>query len=92
MTEQLDAVHQIDVHRAKIDILDEQIVSLLNRRAEESLAIRALKPQAKQGLYDPRREEDIFEKVESWNAGPMYNDNVRDIYATILKVMKELRA
>lgn len=92
MTEQLDAAHQIELHRAKIDILDEQIVMLLNRRAEESLAIRVLKPQVKQGLYDPKREEDIFEKVEGWNSGPMYNDNVRAIYATILKVMKELRS
>jgi len=92
MTDQPNAAHEIDVHRAKIDVLDEQIVTLLNRRAEESLAIRALKPQVQQGLYDPRREEEIFEKVEAWNNGPMFNDNLRDIYTTILKVMKEIRA
>lgn len=83
---------QIDKHRAVIDSLDEQIVSLLNKRAEQSLAIRALKPDAKMGLYDPKREEEIFSRVESFNNGPMYNDDIREVYATILKVMKEIRA
>lgn len=92
MTEQTDAQVEIDKHRAVIDSLDEQIVALLNKRAEQSLAIRALKPTAKMGLYDPRREEEIFERLESFNDGPMYNDDIREIYATVLKVMKEIRA
>lgn len=82
----------IQQHRAQIDELDRQIVALLNERAGHSLAIRALKPGAKMGLYDPAREEEIFGKVDQFNEGPMYNDNLRDIYATILKVMKEMPA
>lgn len=83
---------EIGKHRAVIDSLDEQIVALLNKRAAESLAIRELKPQAQMGLYDPKREEEIFVRLEELNDGPMYNDDVREIYATILKVMKEIRA
>ena len=41
------------------------------------------------GLYDPKREEEIFEKVDSYNDGPLYNENLREIYSCILKVMKE---
>ena len=48
---------QIQQHRDQIDELDRQIVALLNERAGHSLAIRALKPGAKMGLYDPAREE-----------------------------------
>lgn len=92
MAEQSDAVVEIGKHRAVIDSLDEQIVSLLNKRAKESLAIRALKPEANMGLYDPKREEDIFVRLENLNEGPMYNDDIREIYGTILKVMKEIRA
>ena len=83
---------QIQQHRDQIDELDRQIVALFNERAGHSLAIRALKPGAKMGLYDPAREEEIFKKIDSFNEGPMYNDNLRDIYATILKVMKEMPA
>ena len=41
------------------------------------------------GLYDPRREEEIFAKVNGFNEGPLYNENLREIYSSILKVMKE---
>lgn len=92
MSEVQNAEVEIEKHRAVIDSLDEQLVSLLNKRAQESLAIRALKPQAQMGLYDPKREEEIFIHLEGLNDGPMYNDDIREIYSTILKVMKEIRA
>ena len=92
MTDEQTAEVEIEKHRAVIDSLDEQIVALLNKRAEQSLAIRALKPSAQMGLYDPKREEEIFTRLEDLNDGPMYSDDVRKIYSTILKVMKEIRA
>jgi chorismate mutase len=92
MSDQTSVVHTIEEHRARIDVLDEQIVGLLNARANEALAIRVLKPQAKMGLFDPKREEEIFEKVEGFNEGPLYGEDLRAIYATILRVMKEMHA
>lgn len=86
------AHEKIAQHRDAIDALDESIVALLNERAEHSLAIRALKPEAQMGLYDPKREEEIFTHLASVNKGPMYSEDVRAIYATILQVMKGLRS
>jgi len=86
-----EAVTSIDDLRAEIDDLDEQLVTLLNERAKRSLAIRALKPQAQMGLFDPKREEEIFERVAELNQGPLYSDDVKTIYATILRVSKEMR-
>lgn len=80
---------KIEEHRAAIDELDRQIVELLNERALHSLQIRDLKPGAKMGLYDPRREEEIIQKVAKWNNGPLYGEHLREIYTAILKVMKE---
>ena len=48
--------------------------SSCGRRAQCSLDIRRLKPQAHQGLYDPKREEEIFTNVAKCNEGPMYSD------------------
>ena len=56
----LDAQASIAEIRARIDQIDCQLVALLNERAQCSLDIRALKPSAKWGLYDPKREEEIF--------------------------------
>ena len=85
MSEENSVVAQIQEHRAKIDEIDRELVALLNKRAGHSLVIRGLKPGAHMGLYDAKREEEIFAKVD----GPLYNENLREIYASILKVMKE---
>ena len=89
MSEQ-DAQAQIEERRTAIDAMDCQIVKLLNDRAKLALEIRELKPQVNWGLYDPKREERIFENLAACNEGPLYGDNLRDIYETILHVMKEL--
>lgn len=86
-TETLVSIEQL---RAEIDGVDEQIVDLLNKRAEKALAIRALKPQAQLGLFDPKREEEIFQRVSGFNQGPLYSDDLRAIYATILRISKEM--
>ena len=89
MPEERKSLAEIEAHRAKIDEIDQQIVALLNKRAGHSLVIRGLKPGARMGLYDPKREEEIFARVNSYNEGPLYNENLREIYEAILKVMKE---
>lgn len=89
MPEESKSLAEIEAHRAKIDEIDQQIVALLNKRAGHSLVIRGLKPGARMGLYDSKREEEIFARVNSYNEGPLYNENLREIYEAILKVMKE---
>ena len=90
MPEQNEAFLSINELRAQIDDIDEQLVTLLNKRAEKALAIRSLKPKAQMGLFDPKREEEIFERVTDLNCGPLYSDDIQAIYATILKVSKEM--
>jgi chorismate mutase len=87
----LDAAAQIAEIRERIDAIDCQLVKLLNQRAQLSLDIRALKPGAHMGLYDPKREEEIFSKVAECNEGPLYGDDLREIYEAILHVAKEMR-
>jgi chorismate mutase len=81
---------RIDELRAGIDGIDGKIVDLLNERAKIALEIRALKPAASMGLYDPKREEEIFARLAALNPGPLYADNLREIYEAILHVMKEI--
>ncbi|MBU4555822.1 MAG: chorismate mutase [Actinobacteria bacterium] len=86
-----EAQDKIGEHRDRIDEIDCQLVKLLNARAAESLAIRGLKPAVHWGLYDPKREEEIFTNLAKCNGGPLYSENLREIYEAILHVMKELR-
>ncbi len=91
MADEKDIQARIAEHRARIDAIDCQIVRLLNERAREALAIRSLKPQVHWGLYDPKREEEIFSNIARCNEGPLFAENLREIYEAILHVMKELR-
>lgn len=82
-------LEKIEELRESIDEIDRKIVPLLNERALRSLQIRDLKPGANMSLFDPRREEEILQKVGKYNEGPLYTEHLREIYSTILKVMKE---
>ncbi len=86
-----DAQAKIAEIRTRIDEIDCQLVKLLNERAQCSLDIRGLKPAAHWGLYDPKREEEIFTNVAKCNGGPLYDDDLREIYESILQVAKEMR-
>jgi chorismate mutase len=85
-----DILGRIEEYRGRIDELDQEIVRMLNLRAEFALAIRELKPAVSQSLYDPKREQDIFEKLREANEGPLFDDNLRAVYEVVLQVMKEL--
>jgi chorismate mutase len=85
-----DVRSEIDGLRARVDEIDCRVVQLLNERATMALKIRELKPKVNLGLYDPKREEEIFSNLAACNEGPLYGDNLREIYEAILHVMKEL--
>ena len=87
-----EARAEIEKHRDVIDSLDIQIVKLLNERAAQSLAIRALKPAANMELYDPAREDEIVARLQQSSDGPMHDEDIREIYSTLLKVMKSIKA
>ena len=76
--------------RGEIDEIDCRIVELLNARARLALSIRELKPQANLALFDPKREEEIFLRLAACNEGPLFADNLREIYEAILHGMKEI--
>ena len=89
MPDMQEALSEIEKHRNQIDEIDKELVALLNKRAGHSLVIRGLKPAANAGLFDAKREEEILTKICSYNEGPLYNEYLREIYTTILKVSKE---
>ena len=84
-----ESLKLINEHRREIDRIDALVVALLNERAFHSLTIRNLKPAAGMNLYDPSRENLIFEKIAAQNDGPLTDANLKEIYETLLKVMKE---
>lgn len=77
--------------RAKIDTLDEQIVTLISKRAEAAKAIGEIKQAASLPVYEPRREQDVFRHVRSVNPGPLGDAELIHVYERIIDVMRTLQ-
>ena len=77
--------------RTKIDQLDEQIVALLSERAAAAVAIGQLKLSNNAPIYEPGREQAVFEHVRSINPGPLTAAQLQDIYDRVMDVMRALQ-
>jgi len=72
-------------YRKIIDEIDEGLVNLLNRRAEMVSKIKKLKEKHNMPLYDANREEDLINNIVKYNKGPLFNDNIVQIFESILR-------
>jgi chorismate mutase len=77
--------------RKKIDELDEQIVGLLSERAAAAVAIGQLKQQSSSPIYEPQREQQVFDHVRKHNPGPLADAQVQHVYERIMDVMRALQ-
>lgn len=77
--------------RQKIDELDEQIVQLISKRAEAAKAIGELKRGANLPVYEPGREQAVFDHVRKVNPGALPDSEILHIYERIIDVMRTLQ-
>lgn len=84
---------QMDISdwRLKIDEIDEQIVRLISRRAEAARAIGELKRETNLPVYEPGREQAVFDHVRAVNPGPLPDNEILHIYERIIDVMRSLQ-
>jgi chorismate mutase len=72
-------------YREEIDRIDQGLVDLLNERAAAVMKVKKLKEKHNLPLYDAKREEDLINNIVSYNKGPLYNDNITQIFESILR-------
>ena len=70
--------------RDQIDEIDTQVLHLLNRRAEYSIAIGDIKFERKMPVYSPEREARIIERMVRENPGPLSSGAIQRIYERII--------
>src|SRR5206468_7130252 len=74
----------LEALRLRIDAIDEQIVKLLNDRANIVVEIGKLKELNKVPIYAPEREKAILEKVRRLNKGPLPNRCLEAVYRELM--------
>jgi chorismate mutase len=77
--------------RQKIDELDEQIVELISKRAEAAKSIGELKRGAELPVYEPGREQAVFDHVRAVNPGPLDDAELLHVFERIIDVMRTLQ-
>ena len=80
----------IDDLRRRIDAIDEQLVQLLNARAECALEIGHEKKQAGMDVYQPDREADVLRHVQAVNTGPLDNGAMKRLFERVIDEARRL--
>lgn len=82
---------KLEESRRKIDAIDTEILILLNRRAEISREIGAMKMAAGLPVLDEGREDDILRRIARENEGSIGDSAVVGIYRAILQESRRIQ-
>ncbi len=82
----------LDELRQKLDGIDNEIASLLARRADIILEVADFKKQHGGAVYDPKREDAIIARLRDLNPGPLPDDVLERIYRKIIEEMRNFEA
>lgn len=74
--------------RTKIDDIDNKILYLINQRAKIAKKIGEIKITKGYDIYSPDREKEIIERLIKNNKGPITEEDIKDIFSTIMQVCR----
>jgi chorismate mutase len=83
----------IDELRARIDVIDEQLVALLNTRAACAIEIGRLKRSLGLPIYQPEREAEVVRRVREATAhlgGPLTEEAMGRLFERIIDEARRL--
>ena len=76
--------------RTQIDAIDDEILDLLNRRAEIVVAVGKAKHDDQISYFVPSREKAIFERLVAKNRGPFPKESIRRVFREIISASLSL--
>ena len=80
----------IEEWRRKIDEVDRELTRLLGRRAEYAIEIGRVKLEEDLQVYDPNREEEVIQNVQSSAGGFLTPEAARRIFERIIDETRRL--
>ena len=78
--------------RVEIDALDQQLLSLLNARANLAHEVGLIKAQEGSAVYRPEREAEVIANLQAHNRGPLERENISHIWREIMSACRSLEA
>ena len=90
MTEE-NALQVLDDCRRRIDDLDLRILELLNERTRVVETIGQVKRLLSMPIYEPKREDQVYENVTGNNHGPLPPEAVKRVFERIIDEMRTVQ-
>jgi len=84
-------IDELETYRSQIDILDRRLLDMLNERTAIVEKIGRVKQQRKLGVYEPKREDQVYANILSHNHGPLPGDAVKRIFERIIDEMRTVQ-
>ncbi len=82
-------LEKLNEKRRRIDLLDQKLLMFLNQRLQVVLEIGKIKKRIGKKTYDPGRETEVLEGLTRKNKGPLKEEDLRKIFATIMKTSRK---
>ena len=75
--------------RKEMDLIDQKLLTLLNQRLRIALGIGKIKKGIGKKIYDPKREKEVLERLKRRNKGPLKEEDLKTIFARIIKACRK---
>lgn len=85
------SIDDLALCRESIDAIDLRLLHLLNERTAIVEEIGRIKQSLKLAVYEPKREDQVFENVLSHNSGPLPPAAVKRIFERIIDEMRTVQ-
>lgn len=82
---------EIETLRKQIDEIDDQLIKLLNARADIALKLGKLKRQKDIPILNTTREKAILDKIPPVNTGPLGDKQLKEIFLMIIQTCRDIQ-
>jgi chorismate mutase-like protein len=86
-----DGLKALAGFRDRIDDLDRRILALLSERTRIVEEIGRVKQHLNLPIYEPKREDEVFDNVTGHNTGPLSADGVKRVFERIIDEMRNVQ-
>ncbi|MCW5980899.1 MAG: chorismate mutase [Bryobacteraceae bacterium] len=86
-----DGLKVLADYRNQIDEIDRRLVQLLNERTRIVEKLGRVKQELRMPIYEPRREDEVFQNVADSNEGPLPSDALKRLFERIVDEMRTLQ-
>src|ERR1700722_9175452 len=86
-----EALKALEEYRVLIDALDVRLLEALNERTRVVEEIGRVKRAGKLPIYEPKREDQVFDNVTRHNTGPLTQEAVKRIFERIIDEMRSIQ-